>query len=336
MNKKYLLAVSLTGMVCLNAAASSMDSDKIIYLDSTNRLTLSLRFGLNINAKFKGVGTGLVPNSSGAGSTTPNGDRYNYTDGYVLNDSTGNAGGFSSYWGYNDAGQYNAGANTFTFHSAPSAHSDNDKPLGVELTYDRQFGEKEDWHNVRYGLEAAVNYMKISLSDNDVSGNTDVYQFPAPVPPPPGFQGSFNGNPGDPVISVPPISSTPGAFLSHDDFNGDLFGGRLGPYAEIPLTEKLALRASGGLAIGLLYSSMSWQQTMVSVGSMSGGGNNFDVLWGGYASLDATYQLSERWGLDVGAQFQDIGKFNHSYQGRGVELDLSQSLFVEAGVSYSF
>src|SRR5581483_9387123 len=229
MNKKYFFAVPLTGIICLHAAAPDADkhlsdADKHIYLDSTNRLTLSLRYALNFNAKFKGVATGLVPNSSGAGSRTPDGAPYNYTDGYVLTDSTGNFGGQTSYWGYNDAAQYDSGASTFTLHSAPSESSAKDKPLGLELTYDRQFGEKDDWHNLRYGVEAAVNYMNISLSDNDTSGNTVVYNFGG-IPgdqPPPGFQGSFNGNPGDPVIVVPPVSSTPGAFISHDKFSGNL------------------------------------------------------------------------------------------------------------------
>src|SRR5258708_6045771 len=120
MNKKYLLAIPLTGMACLNAAAS-MDQDKYIYLDSTNHLTLSLRFGLNISAKFKGIGTSLFPSSPGAGQVTPNGDPYNYSDGYVLTDSTGNFLGVTSYWGYDNVSQYNLAANTFTFHNSSDA-----------------------------------------------------------------------------------------------------------------------------------------------------------------------------------------------------------------------
>jgi len=46
--------------------------------------------------------------------------------------------------------------------------------------------------------------------------------------------------------------------------------------------------------------------------------------------------MSQHWGLDGAVQFQDLGKYNHSFQGRSVELDLNRSLFVELGVSYSF
>jgi hypothetical protein len=59
-------------------------------------------------------------------------------------------------------------------------------------------------------------------------------------------------------------------------------------------------------------------------------------LWGGYASLNATCQMDEHWSFIGGVQFQDLGKYNHSFDGRKVSLDLSQSVFVLAGISYSF
>src|SRR5260221_5974635 len=106
------------------------------------------------------------------------------------------------------------------------------------------------------------------------------------------------------------------------------------------MSEKWSLHLSAGLAVGLLYADESWWQTLnpPSAGSFSavGQGSDFKVLWGGYASLDAAYQFNKRWGIEGGVQFQSLEKYSHSFSGRSVELDLSKSVFVQAGISYSF
>jgi formylglycine-generating enzyme required for sulfatase activity len=43
--------------------------------------------------------------AQGATRYTPDGDAYNYDDGYVLVDSSGNAGGYTRYWGYDNSSQ---------------------------------------------------------------------------------------------------------------------------------------------------------------------------------------------------------------------------------------
>jgi hypothetical protein len=358
----YQWAIPLTGMVLFGTAVSA-EQDKYTYMNSTNRVTLSLRFGLNIHSKFSGIGNSFASGSIyGNARRTPNGDPYNYGDGYVLTDSTGNFLGLTTYWGYDStAAQYNSAADTIALHQTtatgiPSdASSGGDKPFpGFELAYDRELLEKENWHDMRFGLEAALNYMKISLNSSSTFGATvatmtDIYQLPGTTPPAatPGapFQGTFDGSPGGYSLLGSRISSVLGSptsatFLTQDHFNADLWGGRLGPYVELPLTKNLDLRLSGGLAIGLLNGNESWTQTLTPLGgspvTASGGGDAFQTLWGYYASLDADWQINKRWAVDGAVQFQDLGKFTHNFGGRQVELDLSRSLFVELGISYSF
>ena len=338
--KHYHWAAPLTGVLVLGAGVSaSAEQDNYTNLDPTNRVTLSFRLGMNIHAKFTGIGATAGPG--------------NYYDGYVLTDSTGNYLGYTSYWGYQNPSQYDLGANTFAFHNpsgagVPSSISDSDNPYpGVELTYDRQLGVKEDWHHMRYGVEVALNYMPVSMENNgsyNVSITTDTYGFggvPGQIPVP-GHQGLFSGNPGDPVLVVPGTSApTPGGtLLTQNHFDANLWGGRLGPYVEFPLGKRLDLRLSGGLAVGLIDGSSSWQENLSldgnNLGALSGSGDNFDVLWGYYASLNATWQINHRWGVAGGVQYQDLGTYRHNFGGRGVELDLSRSLFVELGASYSF
>ncbi len=356
----YRWTLPLTGVVLIGTAVSA-EQNKSTYLNSTNRLTLSLRFGLNISTKFTGVAGGFAAGSpAGGGRLTPNGDAYNYDDGYVLTDSTGNFLNLTTYWGYdNTATQYDPVANTIAFNrttaaGASSGQSDDSKPYpGFEITYNRELGVTQDGHEIHFGIEGAVNYLKISFNDSSSSPLTRVatfYQLPVGVTPPaatPGtpFQGTFDGSPGGyALIGVPPIGTTttliPGGLLSQDKFDGDLLGFRLGPYIDFPLSEKWGLHLSGGLAFGLLYDHASWQQSFALAGggtaTASGSGSDFDTLLGYYISLSATYQFNEDWGIEGGVQFQDIGKYSHNFSGRTAELDLSRSLFVQVGISYSF
>ena len=352
-NHHCLWAVPLTGALLLGVSASAQPAGYpgIEYpsLDNTNRVTLSLRFGLNISTKFRGVGS-----AGGAG---------HYSDGYVLPDSTvPNNLSYTSYWGYDNAAQYsqlgnaNQPPNSFAFHnpvaSAKSTSpSSGDSPnLGFEVKADRQLGVKEDWHHLRYGVEGAFNYMKISVdstSSYNTSATTENYLFGGIPgrPPSPGYRGHFNGDPGSPVLVA---GGTPGANVNallqtHDNFDADLWGGRLGPYIELPFgkQQQFTLALSGGLALGLIHANESWKQTLTLAGgggssTTSGGGNDTSLLWGWYVGASANYRLNEHWGIDAGVQLQDLGTYDHSFSGRTAQIDLSQSVFFTVGVSYGW
>lgn len=357
----YYLAVKVASLFVFAATAAAQTDDEV-YSDCTNRVTLSLQFGLNINASFRGIG-GNISSLTGNGRKTPNGDAYNYNNGYVLTDISGNAGGQTWYWGYDNPSQVNPANHTIAFdrptaamNAYPSASADDSAATpGFELDYDRQLGTKAGWHNMRYGIDLAVNYVPISINNTSVSAvaqQTDFYSY-TPGTTPPGYnapselpyQGSYQG-PGF-VINVPAsgTSITPipnSTVLSQDHYDANLFGFHLGPYVEIPFgkKEQFTLSLAGGLAVGLLDVNESWNQTVTIQGSgpdnSTGGGNSFDVLWGWYAGANADYQINEHWGVTAGVQFQDLGTSDHNYDGRQVNLDLSRSILVLAGVSYNF
>jgi hypothetical protein len=321
-------------------------------LDANDRISVSLRFGLNIHSKFEGIGNSSI-------RRTPEGDAYNYDDGYVLTDDSGNFGGQTWYWGYDNASQVNTVNNTISFNrttlaannSSAGNADDSGATPGFEIAYDRQLGVKQDWHHLRYGLEAAFNYLPISIDENSTFGatasqQTDVYGYtPGTTPPSSPYQGSFNG-PGF-AINVPRTSTStvliPNAtVMSHDDFEANLWGFRLGPYLEFPSgeQERFTLSLSAGFAAGVLEANESWKQTITIPGNATlnnqGDGNNVHVLWGGYAALNADYQINKNWGVQGGAQFQDLGTYNQSFDGRQVSLDLNQSVFFLIGINYNF
>ena len=316
----------------------------------TNRFTLSARFGFNIKANFQSPGA-FGGGGGGAARFTPEGAAYNYDDGYVLTDVSGNFGGQTWYWGYDDSVSQISGNNILLSRSTPTGGaagngdlSDSPYP-GFELTYNRLLKIKGD---ARIGVEAAINYMPISLNNREsyssaVTRVTDSYAFtpnttpPAATPANP-YQGSFNG-PGF-LIGDTPVSSIttliPGiAVTDQKKFEANLIGFRLGPYLDWPLSERWMISASGGLALGLLNARTEWDLTVGGTPS-SGRGSDFSLLWGFYLGGNATYRLSEKWSITGGAQFQTLGKYEQTIAGRKVEVDFSKSIFVNVGMSYRF
>src|SRR6516164_6768786 len=109
-------AVTAAGL-CLFAITAAAQSGDVVYSDPTNRVTLTLQFALNLRADFRGIG-GNLNSLTGNGRVTPNGNAYNYDNGYVLTDISGNAGGQSWYWGYDNANQVNTANHTIAFDRA--------------------------------------------------------------------------------------------------------------------------------------------------------------------------------------------------------------------------
>lgn len=326
-------------------AADQTDTNRL------NRFGFSARIGFGVTAKFKSLGQ----LSLAAPRTTPNGNAFNYDDGYVLTDISGNAGDQTWYWGYDGPGQISG--DSILMHrstvlpnlGSAQGRTDDDPNLGGELTYNRELCTSGRW---RFGLEAAVNFMTFGLDDRrplsaSVSRLTDTYPFtPGTTPPiaPPTYQGSYDG-PGF-VIGATPTGSTTvivpnGATVTGQrKYDADIWGFRLGPYAQIALCTNVDLTLSAGLAAGLVCDSASWNETINVTGggtaTSTGRGSDTGLLLGGYASAKATWHLSERWSLDGGVQFQSLGVYNHSLGGRKVELDLSKSIFIVIGLGYSF
>src|SRR6266850_1757895 len=146
----------------------------IVVLGSTNldRFSLSYRMGFNISAKFKGLGGYAVVTPPGNPQRTPNGDPWNYDNGYVYPDTTQNAHpGNTWYYGYSAGTPQRPGGAPTDFDlyrsSSPaginSRDKDGDPQHGVELTYNRQVGRVG---NTFWGIEAGLSFMDMTIHDN--------------------------------------------------------------------------------------------------------------------------------------------------------------------------
>src|SRR5258707_859080 len=94
MKRVHIYSLVLVVAVSLLPALARADQD------DTNRLTLSARFGFNIRARFKSVS---APSPAATPRTAPDGQPYNYDDGYVHTDVSDNFGGQTWNWGYDNS-----------------------------------------------------------------------------------------------------------------------------------------------------------------------------------------------------------------------------------------
>jgi len=341
------MAIAFLGLgLALNATtAAAQDSD------SPNRFTLSYQVGLNLTAKFKNVG-GFRP--LGVPRYTLDGDQYNYDNGYVLVDASGNQLGYTRYWGYDSSSQV-PGNGTIVMNRSSAAsdavsENNNDDPThGFLLAYNRELLHRDAWS---LELEAAFGFTTFDIKDDATLTSsavrlTDVYGIPSGVNvfPPPGYQGR-KSTPGT-VINGSPSSSTVSTILNAATtsgdrrFSADLYNLRLGPSFRIPIGDRFSASISGGFALAYVESDFRYNETVGITGvsgyqTQQGRGSHSDWLPGGYVAASLSASLTKALAITAGAQFQDVGQYTHTVSGKQAVLDLRSSIFVTLGLSYSF
>jgi hypothetical protein len=358
-NRRYgrlQICATLAALALILAPAVALgeddNSDSTSNTNHLSRVTVSARFGFNFSAKFKGLSALPQPITS---RFTSRGDRYNYDDGYVLTDTSGNYGGQTWYWGYDNSASQISGntillSRTTVNGGTADQEIDSDPTFGAEILFRRQLCARDKF---RFGVEAAANYQNMSLSGTSsglasVSKTTDAYPYTSGTTPPTAssgssYQGSYEG-PGF-VIGDSPTSSSAttanSASLSgNQHLDADIFGFRVGPYLDYQLADRWDISLSGGLAVGILSPTITWSETVtLSTGdtaTVSGRGDDSDALWGGYIAGTLTYQVNDRWSLAAGVQYQALQRYEHAFGGRDVEINLRNALYLTVGVGYSF
>ena len=233
-----------------------------------NRLTVSPRVGYFIDADIR---YGVDPVAPPPPRLTPDGDTYNYDNGYVLPGSNGGLVDQTWYWGYDDPAQV-AGNNILmsrtTSYATESDEMEMNSPSefsGVELVYSREIQIK---NGHRFGFDVGTSYLPIKFEDRsqffrEASTTTDEYAFtPGTTPPGAPYQGSFNG-PGFVIGSSPigsAVSTAPGGPVvnARSDLDGALWGVRVGPYMESPMGDSFFVHFSGGLSLAWLEVDVDW------------------------------------------------------------------------------
>lgn len=323
--------------------------------DSLNRFTLGARLQFNISAKFENVGG--FPAQNDPGPSTGIGLNHNYDDGYVRRDSEASTG-FTWYWGYRDAAQAH-GTEYVEMHSSSAAAVGSsrefaDAPqLGFEVAWLRELGRTPG--GLSWGFKLAFNYTDISISDNRPIGTpvqrlSDKYSlggFTAPGDPSlPGwqYQGAYD-IPGMVIDDVPYARTSdtiPNGALTAGSrsISADVFGWKLGPWLELPLTKRLSLHGGAGVALAVESSTFRFNETtsIAGVGMVNqrGSGSATEAIVGAYAEIGLQFSLTQHWGLFVSGEFQNLDSFSQTVGGHKATLDLGETYSVLTGLSFSF
>jgi hypothetical protein len=313
-------------------------------------VSLSFDMAFNLSAQFKNLGS-FPPSGGGPGAALPGIDHF-YGNGYNRVDvADNNHGGFEGtwYWGYQNPNQISG--DTLTMQSSSLAAgvnsgtgSGNPQP-GFELTVGRDLGGGHHW---RWGAEGGFGFTHVTFDDNrTLTGNvnvvTDAYALNGVIPAVPPYHGTYSGPGaiiGDNPSRTTSIESGAATITGWRELDADLFEVKLGPYVELPLNDYWSVRFRGGLALVEVNSEFSYSETttLPGVGSLTSKASGWQtsLLVGGYAGGNLSCALSASTRIFAGAEYQNVGNFTQNLNGRTAVLNLSQSIFVDLGLSYSF
>ncbi len=307
---------------------------------------------LGMKADFKGMGS--VP-------TTPNiaGQNREYLDGYVRVDSSGNAGGDTTFWNYGSTAQEVGGNIAFqslaSGASGSGGNSITDSSVsaaaGFELYgfYDMGqatvFGLKDK--GATWGFRTGIQYAHIDLNNNGSSSGTastftDSFSLGGLAAPGPGFNSSFAGPNqllGDTAVRT--LGGSANVQISGNrSLSVHLAISQWGSYLEIPLCKKVDLTLEGGFLIALASGSYDYQNR-VSIGNSAGqtvrGSNSRTrILPGFYAGLGLSYEITDRLSLLTNIRYQYLNNYEVTANGSSANLDFSSAYVLGISALWKF
>jgi hypothetical protein len=311
--------------------------------DWTGHLSIGAMVGLNINANFKEGGLFKIPGNDAANGV--------YDDGYVRTDSTGNNGGYTTYWGYEKPTQLvgnNLTMLSTTSYSVPnSSAKDEGGPFpGFDLDYGGSFYKVD---NFRIGWDLGFDLMPMTITDNQsmsASVNQTAYTFNTGgiVVPGAPYQGSFNG-PG-PLLNATATSTNTstsvGTVSGSRSLDVMLYAIRLGPTFYWDFTKNFSASLGIGPAMGIVDGEYKYNELVTANGSSSRNNGSFsavDTVFGGdinatllYHTLDQARPVD----LYISAQYMPLESADFSQGGRDARLNLSGQVYISAGVNWPF
>lgn len=307
---------------------------------SLNRLSLGPQFSFNYKADFQSAGPFF--NSVDPGPAI-GGANHTYNDGYVMVDGSGNFGGLTSYWGYDNPSQVVGSGMEFHAIQLDGSSSAEDNPqYGFEIVYQRVLGDLPTASPGIWGFQAGFSYTDLDLQGRergDTPVTTDTYPLNGVLPPLAGYHGTFAG-PGALLGDAPVRTLGSASLISDQRLSGDLFAFRLGPFAEWNLTPKLSLSSSAGVTIAptSLDYDFSETVTLASGASFSNNGHSSDseILYGVYLDARLRYDYNEDWGVYLGLQLQSLESMQQSVDGRSAEFDPGFTFALSTGITLRF
>jgi hypothetical protein len=337
------------------ASARAGEPPAITTPQAKSRWSLGLSFAptLNVRADFSGTGgfaSPFTPQPLGGGQDNQ------YDDGYVGVDASGNNGGLTYYWGYDNASQYDpSGSGSMSFNITNSLRTDRvgeteGMSPGFELFAYYEMGTIAEISGrpVTWGLKGTLNYTSISISSSrsltsDILRVTDNYDLGGAIPASPGYAGT-SGGPGvllgdDPGRSISVISD--GAFIQgRRDLDVDMLSFGFGSYIDVPVTDRFSVKAEAGVNVAIAHGEYDFSSstTVTGVGTQGSSGDDSRtmLLPGAYAGVTAVWQLTEDFGLYGSARYQYFDNYGVNAGGSQGALDFDGAAVISIGGVLTF
>lgn len=362
---KPQLRHAVLALLATSAAVGVRAQTQLPDEDKPEPLGLRFRVGGRVLLNLKATFTDAKPALSTAAGQ--------FGDGYVLvgsNTSTNSAGvptagAVTWNWGYDNASQISGNELTLTrYDNVPRVGSldgsGGSTSFGGELFAMYELYQFRVWNKRtgHWGFEAGYGFSTFDVSaSGNASGtatrNRSIYSLGGIVPPSPGYQGGFSGpipgGPAAPVLDFAPISSSSlssaGSSTLTASVSSDIHSVKLGPWVELPLTDRLTLGFGAGFCTVLAQADLSFRETSTFANPglaaaapaiLDGTVTRQDWRPGFYAQLHLDYAFTPSWTVFGGIDLQSNPDLKFSTQGRGVDLKLGSVLGATAGVQFSF
>jgi len=308
--------------------------------DWTRHFRIGALVGMNISASFSQNGAFNISGNNPAGGI--------YNDGYVRPDQTGDPS-YTSYWGYNNASQYNAANNTLTmsastgFSASGSAKADGGLIPGFEMAYGDNLWY---WKHARVGWELGFGFLPINLSGSSSMGATvtrttftfDTAGILVPTAP---YQGGPSGL--GPLMTNSPSSSSSatstGSIAGSHSLDVTLYTVRLGPSFYWDLTEHVGMSLGAGPAVGIVSGDYKYDETITAGGinaRNTGRIGGTALVYGGYVNAAVMYHVRNDADIYIGVQYMPMGNATISGGGRQGRLNLGGQLYFSVGINWPF
>ena len=316
--------------------------------DWPRNLRVGAMVGFNLKGDFAMSGQFTVAGSD-PGITGVAGQNHEYDDGYVRLDATGNYGGLTWNWGYENASQLTG--QRLYFHSAQSFTATGNTGVSgdAQVGFDSAYGERlfPLWGG-SLGWELGFGVLPIKIRDTQpmaASVMRVVHSFNAsgidsfPAPP---YQGGYTGPSVtiDDTAAAEPGETVPAMLNGSRTIDVVLYNFRLGPTLQWELHPRLALAVSAGAAFGIASGGLEYDETLVFSDGSSAQNNGevgeTELVYGGYLAGILRYHAVKHGDLYLGLQYMPLTSATFSGDGREATLQMSGGLYFSVGLNWTF
>jgi hypothetical protein len=304
--------------------------------------------GLNLKASFS-MGGEFSVSGNNPGPTGVSGKDHIFDDGFVKVDASGNDGGLTWNWGYQNAGQLDG--ERLYFHAADSftgklsSGEQSGVQAGIEVAYGANVARIK---SALVGWQLGFVYLPITIEDDKhtpVNVARSIYSFDASgiekFPDAP-YQGTFNG-PGallDDVAQFEGNDTLDGTLTGSRSLDVSLYSLRFGPTVHWELPARFAVSLSAGGAIGIVSGDLAFDEVIqLSDGTQArnnGSSGSSKVIYGGYVAGTVIWHAVEDGDFYIGVQYMPLTDAKFQGVNREAHLDLSGGLYFSAGINWPF